>query len=304
MKSLKVRPIPVPANAHHPSVPFADILPQHVFTMGLIAPKGSGKTTIIINLLDFYKKYFHTIVIFSPTIHADEKWQHVRKNDYLSENIDLKNWLQKKNNERKVNIIVGEPGMSSDRKKKEDRNFDGRIPSDMMKEEYDEELLQSLMDEQLEQVAKIEELGGTQHLANRILFIFDDLVGSNLFNNRRRNAFKKLNAMCRHHSISIIMVTQAYKEIQSTVRTQFSSIILFDISNQKELDKIFEENTVNLKREAWDYMYNHCIKEPYGFLFINYQKPKLLRCMKNFDQILYFKNNDVENNNDNDNENE
>jgi len=41
--------------------------------MGLIAPKGAGKTTVICNLLEFYKGYFHTILVFSPTILSDEK---------------------------------------------------------------------------------------------------------------------------------------------------------------------------------------------------------------------------------------
>lgn len=29
-----------------------------------------GKTTTIVNLLDFYKGYFHTILVFSPTVES------------------------------------------------------------------------------------------------------------------------------------------------------------------------------------------------------------------------------------------
>lgn len=73
--SLTVKPVPVPQSAHHPPPPNgADILPNHEFTYGIIAPKGSGKTTVICNLLKFYKGYFHTILIFSPTVASDEKW--------------------------------------------------------------------------------------------------------------------------------------------------------------------------------------------------------------------------------------
>ena len=49
-----VKPIPVPASFKHPPPEF-DVLPTHEFTMGLIAPKGAGKTTVICNLLHFYK---------------------------------------------------------------------------------------------------------------------------------------------------------------------------------------------------------------------------------------------------------
>jgi len=70
---LEVKPIPVPASSKHPAPP-NDILPQHEFSIGIVAPKGSGKTTVIANLLNFYKGYFHTILIFSPTVLSDEKW--------------------------------------------------------------------------------------------------------------------------------------------------------------------------------------------------------------------------------------
>lgn len=73
MKSLVVKAIPIPNHCKHPS-PLNDVLPTHEFTMGIIAPKGSGKTTVIANLLNFYKGYFHTILIFSPTVASDEKW--------------------------------------------------------------------------------------------------------------------------------------------------------------------------------------------------------------------------------------
>ncbi len=71
--NLKVKPIPVPASSNHPPPP-SDVLPKHEFSIGIIAPKGSGKTTVIANLLNFYRGYFHTIVVFSPTVASDEKW--------------------------------------------------------------------------------------------------------------------------------------------------------------------------------------------------------------------------------------
>jgi hypothetical protein len=39
---LEVKPIPVPLGFNHPDTP-GDILPRHEFSMGIIAPKGSGK---------------------------------------------------------------------------------------------------------------------------------------------------------------------------------------------------------------------------------------------------------------------
>jgi ABC-type multidrug transport system ATPase subunit len=76
MKTLHVEPVPVPIGNTHPKMDA--VLPQHEFSMGLIAPKGAGKTTMICNLLRFYKGYFHTIYVFSPTVQNDDKWDWFR----------------------------------------------------------------------------------------------------------------------------------------------------------------------------------------------------------------------------------
>jgi Ni2+-binding GTPase involved in maturation of urease and hydrogenase len=70
---LTVEAIPTPKGFVHPPAKY-DALPRHEFSMGLIAPKGSGKTTVLCNLLKFYKGYFHSILVFSPTVASDEKW--------------------------------------------------------------------------------------------------------------------------------------------------------------------------------------------------------------------------------------
>ena len=80
MKVLTVKEIPVQLGASHPNSP-NEVLPKHEFSMGLIAPKGSGKTTLLINLMLYYKKYFHTIIIFSPTVKNDDKWDWFTKNN-------------------------------------------------------------------------------------------------------------------------------------------------------------------------------------------------------------------------------
>ena len=92
---LDVKEIPTPHAFNHPPPP-SNILPRHEFTWGIIAPKGSGKTTLIANLLKFYKGYFHSILVFSPTVASDEKWDYVKGLPLLAENLPLKKWLLKK----------------------------------------------------------------------------------------------------------------------------------------------------------------------------------------------------------------
>lgn len=279
--SLRVRPVPVPIDAHHPPVPHDQILLQHEFTLGLIAPKGSGKTTLIANMLDFYAGYFHTIVVFSPTLHSDEKWDYVRKRPLLGENVALKRFLEKKG--QTDNPVVGRKSVIDTSNKK----FDPHVPDDCFMTEYDENTLDRMMTEQMDQIEAIEGMGGTKHLANRILFIFDDLVGSTLFSGTRRSPFKRLNSNHRHHSASIFMVTQAYKEIPKTVRTNFTGLICFEVPNESEVKVIYEENPVGMTRERWDQAYRYCTEQDYDFMYINYKRPKKMRVMKNFEQFVY-----------------
>lgn len=296
---LKVKPIPVPQYAKHPPPPAGgDILPNHEFTIGIIAPKGSGKTTVICNLLKFYRGYFHTILIFSPTVNSDEKWDwyvsliRVKEQRLLIQNKPLVEFIEKlKNKQADKNQIVAPPPPGAElqeyAKKEKKDDFDGKIPEECFKSEYDEQTLSDIMDEQMTLVRTLKRYGKTKHLANRILIIFDDLVGSSLFSGRKDNPFKRLNTNHRHYSISMLMVTQAYKEIPKTVRTQFSCLILFEIANEKEVEVIFEENPMSLKKEQWMEVYQYCTEGDHDFMFINYQKPKRLRIMKNFDQYVF-----------------
>lgn len=50
-------------------------LPQPEFMVLCVAPKGSGKTTFIINFMNYYEKIFNHIYIFSRTIRLDPKWE-------------------------------------------------------------------------------------------------------------------------------------------------------------------------------------------------------------------------------------
>lgn len=287
--NLEVKPIPVPLGFNHPDTP-GNILPRHEFSMGIIAPKGSGKTTVIANLLKFYKGYFHTILVFSPTVASDEKWDWVKRQQLLGENKPLKKWLKmmahKKEDE---NAVIQHAYPTTELAAETDltKMTDFKIPEECFFSEYSEETLAEIMEEQMKMVKLLKKAGQSKHMANRLLIVFDDLVGSSLFSNRKDNPFKKLNSNHRHYSASLLMVTQAYKEIPKTVRTNFSCLIIFEIPNEKEIEVIFEENPNYLKREEWMELYEYCTEGDHDFLFINYQKPKRLRLMRNFDQVVF-----------------
>jgi hypothetical protein len=85
-------------------------------------------------------------------------------------------------------------------------------------------------------------------------------------------------------------VSQGYKEIPKTIRTNWSSLIVFEIGNDKELEVIFEEYGMTLNHKNWLECYRYATEGDYNFLYLNYQAKKNMRMMKNFQEYLFVKN--------------
>jgi hypothetical protein len=129
----------------------------------------------------------------------------VKNQKLLADNIPLKKWLKKPHGEE--NTVVENPPIDVEI----DEFQGGQIPEDCFYSDYDEDTLQEIMSEQMRMITLLKSKGKSKHLANRILIIFDDLVGSSLFSGKKKNPFKMLNTNHRHYSASLLMVSQAYK---------------------------------------------------------------------------------------------
>lgn len=46
--------------------------------------------------------------------------------------------------------------------------------------------------------------------------------------------------------------------VPKTIRSNCNALILFDIPNYKELEVIYEENPLNLKKKEWMEVYQAC----------------------------------------------
>lgn len=77
VKSVKIVPLVTLDNSYQ-DAPHPNLL-KPPFSLLIIAKKGSGKSTITINLLKFYKGMFHNRIIFSPTFNIDDNWRNAVK---------------------------------------------------------------------------------------------------------------------------------------------------------------------------------------------------------------------------------
>lgn len=62
-----------------------------------------------------------------------------------------------------------------------------------------------------------------------------------------------------------------------------SSLILFECPNEKEVEGVYEEWTERMNYEEWKQVYEYCVEEPYGFLYMNSKFKRDERVFKNFE---------------------
>lgn len=247
------------------------------FSLFVNAPKGSGKTTMLINLLtrnEFYKGVFNDIFWFSPTSKLDEKLNILKTTtNILKENTALLSLL-----ETEWKKSIRQQLYDGDSTK-----FTGKIENFV--EEYSEDILKSIIDKQKSQIEFLRGIGKQKEMADKVLLVFDDSVSDKLLM-KRNSLFQKLNFNCRHYNISIIVVSQNYKSISKPIRTNSSAWILYELADS-EKRVFYEENSNGLTYKEWLEKYSTATNEPYTFLYINYQEPdKRKRLKKNFDEVL------------------
>ena len=73
VKSVSIEPL-FRVKDDYLAPPHPNLLPLP-FSILEFAVKGSGKTVLLMNLINWYHKMFDNIFIFSPTVHLDVKWK-------------------------------------------------------------------------------------------------------------------------------------------------------------------------------------------------------------------------------------
>lgn len=273
---------------HHPPV-MHKILPQHEFSMLIVAPKGSGKTNFICNMiLKHYKGYFHRVIVCSPTVNNDPKWDIVKNTkNVLKRNTKLERALNSRNIRKKIKKVVFHTEESREKDKQADKEWDGKIPEKDFFSDMDI-LVPKYMDPQNAVIEKLKALGkgdDSKFIADRMLIVLDDQAGM-FSGSNYQNPISNFVIKHRHFNSSVIIVTQAYKAIPKTIRSNCNALILFEIPNIAELKVIYEENPEGLKAKDWIKVVNYCTDVPYGFLYSNNHFPKGERLFKNFDSRI------------------
>jgi hypothetical protein len=208
-----------------------------------VASSTGGKTVLIQNLiLDVYRDCFSRIFIFSPSVHTDPTF------------VEVKKYIRK---EMKVDD------------KKEDIYF----------EHYNPEELQQVIDTQTKVITYMK--NSKLKKLHSILVVVDDHA-DNLNLVRHSHLLHGLATRGRHQAISFILSTQKYRSLANIIRLNASSLYIFKLKNQTELDAFIEESSALVDKKTLLEMYKLAVKEPYSFLYININS-------KDINQMFYIR---------------
>ena len=102
------------------------------------------------------------------------------------------------------------------------------------------------------------------HKLHSILIVVDDHADDLNFA-RHSKLLQGLATRGRHQAISFILSTQKYRSLANIIRLNASSLYVFKLKNQAELDGFAEESSALVAKKALLEMYKEATKEPYSF---------------------------------------
>lgn len=205
-------------------------VPKVPFRSIIVASSTGGKTVLIQNLiLDVYLDCFSRIFIFSPSVHTDPTFVEVKK--YVKDKLQVD-------------------------ENKEDIYFEHYNPDD----------LQKVIDTQTKIIKYMKD--HNMKKLHSILIVIDD-HSDDLNFVRHSQLLHSLATRGRHQAISLILSTQKYRSLANIIRLNSSSLYVFKLKNQTELDSFVEENSALLDKKTLLEMYKQATREPYSFFYIN-----------------------------------
>lgn len=252
---LSIRRIQLPGVKSFPPVANR-VLPQHPFQLQMSAQPGSGKTNLLVNFItrpEFYKGYFHRIIIISPSIKTDDKWYYaLRMPGILAENKakdKLLNPERTKKGKRMGKVVYNsEETLRSQLDKVQKPKFDGRLrEEDIYDEVFSMDLFRHIFQQLLDEVLEIEQILKDQgreefnarYIADRVFIVMDDQSGSEAMSMvRKNNPLVQFASRHRHVSASAAYIAQEFKAYPPGVRNLCQQFVGFELSNEDEQYKV------------------------------------------------------------------
>ena len=114
----------------------------------------------------------------------------------------------------------------------------------------------------------------------KILVVLDDCVGIM----QKNPEIALLATKYRHYGISMIVVSQSFRKLPLLIRNCATGLIVFNLSNGREIEKVYEEHGSGFPN--WYDMYQISTEKKYNFIYMDIEHQKVYH---NFSELLYDK---------------
>lgn len=202
-------------------------------------------------------------------------------------------------------------------------SFDAKyrmLPLTGVHEDYSEELLNEIMDEQKEDIETYKQTEEDIKLYNKYMrkqqmtkkellrlytmlnpmteefdkpvqtydkvpytaIILDDLGGTSAFKNGN-NSLNSIVCKSRHYLTNFFVCVQHPYQCPRALRSQCSHVMLFATKDKKLLEELAKENCSHLKPEEFTELFQHATQDPHSFMLCDFKKNEV---RKNFDEVL------------------
>ena len=179
------------------------LLPKHIFRMCLIGVSNSGKTNLLINMLDNLVDYDCLYIISETSDGINEYFQKLAEKSNGAINFF--------SNANDFNLEMLDPKKTN-------------------------------------------------------VIIFDDIC----HNTKAQEMIASCFSLGRHHSASIIYLSQSYFKLPVFVRNNTNQFLLFRLGQDSELGKIHQRLGTEVSLQRFKQMYEIAVKrQKYGFMYIN-----------------------------------
>lgn len=272
-----------------------DECPKAHINIGVCSKRGSGKTEITVNLLE--KMNYDRIFVISPTMLSNKDVMarlNIEEEDIYEDPDDI-SCLDK------IKEQIEEEAKTLDKYLDDIKKYNLLMRLINRKDKIDipDELLVDFYNPMTGNFDKpTHKWGGRRPMC---ALLCDDCIGSMLYT----KGIRRLNKMVILHrhiggltnmdgaiGLSLIFLLQSYivqfGGVSTTMRNNFTHMLLGKTKNEKELNKIVEEFSGEISPEQFLKVYTYATNEQFGFLFVDLHKkdnhPSMFR--KNLNEFI------------------
>jgi hypothetical protein len=99
--------------------------------------------------------------------------------------------------------------------------------------------------------------------------IFDDLISTGAFGNKKKSKLNNLIILCRHHHINIMITTQHIKAIPPIIRSNVKVFCIFKSNNYKKLlENIYQEISGIISQDKFEELYKYSTQKMHDALVV------------------------------------